>query len=101
MRSLREVRELARLKDFKLRAGQFDGAVFLVHQDGSSFTFTGAIATRIDDFYVIFTEHHGYFVYPNDELRVIRIYGDIDHTKVDLLGPDSPDMPQDDDDDLP
>lgn len=84
---MKEVREKAANMNAELRADdpRLHGAVVARHQDGAFLFFEGAFFVTIPgpgvvtinsrtmeyaDWCVIFTEHHGFHVYPWDEVRV-------------------------------
>lgn len=57
-----------------LDAGSFSGAVQVVHQDGSVMFFNYAFAEQFEKWWLVFTEHCGYYAFYNDDLEFIRSY---------------------------
>jgi hypothetical protein len=45
--------------------------VYLSHDDGSSFFWQNAFVTRFRGYVIVFTEHHGFHVYDNDDVVIV------------------------------
>ncbi len=45
-------------------------AVQIIHEEGTIAFFMYAFALKMDDYIAIFTEHHGYMVYHDDDVLV-------------------------------
>ena len=52
-------------------------AVRIVHFDGTTLFFESAFYFKYYNYYLIFTEHHGRFVYDDDDVVQVRAYMDI------------------------
>lgn len=59
-------------KSLKATDKRLQGYVHLVHQDGSTFYWASAFLLTTGDFWVIFTEHHGFHVYHKDDVLLVR-----------------------------
>ena len=57
-----------------LDAGSFNGTVQIVHQDGSVLFFNCAFAEQFEQWWLVFTEHCGYYAFYNNDLEFIRLY---------------------------
>jgi len=60
----------AKKRDEKLRADdpRLRGYTVLQHEDGSHFCWDSAFAVRWRGYLMVFTEHHGYHVYDNNDV---------------------------------
>jgi hypothetical protein len=58
-----------------LDAGSFNGAIQVVHQDGSTMFFNYAFAEEFEKWWLVFTEHCGHHAFYTDDLSFIRCYG--------------------------
>ncbi len=69
----RGVEAWRKAQDAKLRADdpRLRGALQVIHEEGSTMFLMYAFAVRVDDWIVIFTEHHGSFVYGVDEVNCL------------------------------
>lgn len=47
-------------------------AVHIVHEEGTNLFFESANAEQVDSWWLVYTEHHGVFVYGDDEVLVYR-----------------------------
>lgn len=66
--------EKAKSIDVELRADDKrlnKGCVFLIHDDGSTFCWNSAFVKRWNDYVMVFTEHHGFHVYDNDDVEFV------------------------------
>ncbi len=61
--SYQECLSWAEEHDKGLHAGDFCGAAFVAHRDGSTFFINNAFLVIKDKFVVLFSEHHRYFVF--------------------------------------
>jgi hypothetical protein len=64
----------AKKRDEKLRANDPRlniGGVYLSHDDGSSFFWQSAFIQRWRGYVMVFTEHHGFRVYDNDDVVTV------------------------------
>ena len=59
--------------DKKLRADdpRFRNSITVYHEEGTMMHFEWAFAIKFERWYVIFTEHHGYHIYDEDDVQVI------------------------------
>jgi len=55
-------------KDKDLQCGDFNGAVNVIHQDGSTFHFNYAISEYYDRYLIVFTEHNRFHIFYKDDL---------------------------------
>jgi hypothetical protein len=46
-------------------------AVTIIHEEGTILHFEWAFAIKLKDWYVVFTEHHRYYIYHEDDVDVI------------------------------
>ena len=70
----------AQAADVMLRADneRFNHCVSLAHEDGSFFLLDGAFFDEVDGaWYYVFTEHHGVFVFPKEDVLLIKEYSHI------------------------
>jgi hypothetical protein len=51
---------------------RFERAVKVIHVEGTNLLFMHAFAVRWHDWYLIFTEHHRFFVYHEDDVEIIQ-----------------------------
>lgn len=66
--------EKAKAIDEKLLASDFQYTCISVeHNDGSRFFFTHSIAQKDEYWWMIFTEHHGFHIY-HEEDCVVRVF---------------------------
>ena len=63
---IRELNELIRADDPRLR-----NSVTVIHEEGTVMHFEWAFAIKFRNWYVIFTEHHRYHIYDEDDVQVI------------------------------
>jgi len=71
---IKRIRERVKEYDAKLRATdpRLRRSVQVIHEEGTTMHFEWAFAVKVDNYYVIFTEHHETFVYFDDEVEVIQ-----------------------------
>ena len=71
--TMHEIYGLAKIINSKLRADSagFNNSVTLLHEDGTVLALRDAFALRHGDHYMVFTEHHGFFVYHVNDLAHI------------------------------
>jgi hypothetical protein len=69
---IKTVDELAKAYDDKLRADdpRFLNGVMVIHEEGTVLYFEWAFAMKIQNWYVIFTEHHRWHVYDEEDVQV-------------------------------
>jgi hypothetical protein len=67
----RQIGKWAKDYNAKLRADdpRFRGAVHLAHEEGTAFFLMYAFIVQVDEWFVVFTEHHGHMVYGTDEIE--------------------------------
>lgn len=67
-----QVREIAKKYDESLQATdeRFNRNVVLLHHDGTYMRIMRAFLMMHEIWLVVFTEHHGFFVYHTDDLRL-------------------------------
>jgi hypothetical protein len=73
--TIKEAKELASIIDKSLLSidERFKGAVKIICEDeGSVMFFDYAFAEKYEDWWFIFTEHHNFFVYPVEDIRISR-----------------------------
>lgn len=63
---IRELNQLIRADDPRLR-----NSVTVIHEEGTVMHFEWAFAIKFRNWYVIFTEHHRYHIYDEDDVQVI------------------------------
>jgi hypothetical protein len=70
--SIKIVDELAKAYDTKLRADdpRFRNAVMVIHEDGTVLHFEWAFVLKLQNWYVIFTEHHRWHIYSENDVQV-------------------------------
>ena len=75
-----EAKQKALELDKQLRAddSRFSGSVLLAHQDGSIMFWEYAFCERHDEWWFVFTEHHGNHVYHHEDLERIKEYQHMD-----------------------
>jgi len=73
---MKKAHERARLMDLGLTAYDFESnrRVAFRHQDDSYIDFTHAFYLEEDNWYFIYTEHHGFYVYHKEDIKLIRTY---------------------------
>ena len=71
-KQLKEEYEKARAIDAKLRADdpRLNGAVSIIHEEGTVLFYESSFAERHGDWWYIFPEHHVFLVYPEDEVQI-------------------------------
>ena len=70
MQRRRKVKEHARRIDNDLQCGRdFNGTTTIKHNDGSVLIFEFAKLDEVDDFIVVYTEHHGFHVYDKEDVN--------------------------------
>lgn len=72
---MKKIYDIAKEIDTKLKADAdiFDGAVLVLHDDASTLLFQNAGVCIIEnDWFVVFTEHHGFHVYHNEDAKWIQ-----------------------------
>lgn len=71
---LRAVERVAEAYDAKLRADdpRFRRCVWIDHGDGSKLFFRYAFALRHDTYWLVFTEHHEWWVYDSEDADVTQ-----------------------------
>lgn len=47
-------------------------AVHIVHEEGTNLFFESANAERVENYYFVYTEHHGIFIYDVDEINICK-----------------------------
>ena len=64
------IHEYANAKNLELTCdnGTFNGKVCIKHNDGTILKLRYAFTEEGDDYIIAFTEHHGFFIYPKDEI---------------------------------
>jgi hypothetical protein len=69
---IKAVDELAKAYDIKLRSDdpRFRNGVMVIHEEGTVLYFEWAFAIKLQNWYVIFTEHHRWHVYDEDDVKV-------------------------------
>lgn len=73
----KEINSNLKATDPRLRRG-----VQVIHEEGTTLFFMYAFALRIGEYIAVFTEHHGYMVYHDDDVSVRQfkpIYEEIDN----------------------
>lgn len=68
--NIHEAQDLARGYDTTLTADKFKGIVVVAHRDRSLFTYVRAFVHRHEEFYFVFTEHHGPHVYHHEDVKI-------------------------------
>lgn len=65
-----EIEKLVKEYDDKLLATdpRFMRTVFLSHTDGSTFKWVRAFVVKKDDWIIVFSEHHGYHIFEQDDI---------------------------------
>jgi hypothetical protein len=63
---IRKLNQLIRADDPRLR-----NSVTVIHEEGTVMHFEWAFAIKFRNWYVIFTEHHRYHIYDEDDVDVI------------------------------
>lgn len=65
-----EIETWASKYDAKLRANdpRLRGAVHLVHEEGTTFFLMYTFIVQVGDWLAVFSEHHGYKIYAEDEV---------------------------------
>ena len=51
---------------------RLSGAVKIIHEEGSLLFLDGAFSEECGDWYFIFSEHHGFFVYNKDDVNIFN-----------------------------
>jgi len=71
---IKQVRARVKEYDAKLRADdpRFRRSVQVIHEEGTTMYFEWAFVVKVDNFYVIFAEHHEMLIYSDDEVQVIQ-----------------------------
>lgn len=49
---------------------RFRNSVKINHEEGTMLFFDGAFSEKYDDYYFVFTEHHGFYVYHEDDVSI-------------------------------
>jgi hypothetical protein len=82
----REIEKLVKEYDDKLLATdpRFQRTVFLAHEDGSSFKWVHAFVMRKGTWIIVFTEHHGYHIYDQDDIYDVGQFHNQVHAIEDL-----------------
>lgn len=75
---MREAYKVAEERDKKLKANDFGaGYTRVMHEDGSEFLFAYSFVEKWQNpktlswWYFVFTEHHAFHVYPNDDVKIM------------------------------
>lgn len=73
---LREAKKKAQEIEDTLTATDFQWQhrVYMEHDDGTVLDFNYAFLREEDDWYYIFTEHHGFFVFHKDDVVYYKAY---------------------------
>lgn len=89
---IRAIDELAKAYDIRLRADdpRFRNGVMVMHEEGTVLYFEWAFAIKLHNWYVIFTEHHRWHVYDEDDVQIF-----MRGPRVEIPVLDSLDVPQD------
>ena len=71
---IRRIRERIKSYDEALKATdpRFNRSVTILHEEGSLMHYECSFVESIDDYYVIFTEHHGTHIYNKNDAKVIQ-----------------------------
>lgn len=69
---VKAVEALAREYDSHLRAddSRFHNSVMILHSEGTVLYFENAFAVRVENWHCVFTEHHRFYVYEDDDANV-------------------------------
>ena len=79
---MQEVHDWAKEYDSKLRAddSRLARAVTIIHEEGTVLHFRSAFVLKRRsygiDWYCVFTEHHSFYVYAADDVKVIQFSGE-------------------------
>jgi len=74
MITYQEAKDFAAKNNDKLIVKDFiEHSVYMKHSDGSTFKFTNAFGMIKNEWFFIFTEHHGYHIYGIEDLIIINI----------------------------
>ena len=65
-------------KDLRADDPRFRHTVYLVHEEGTSMLWRYAFAVKVEEWYLIFTEHHGTHVYSEQDLSGICQFRDVE-----------------------
>ena len=73
----REVLEKAKEKEKDITCKDLNNIVYLYHFDRTEITYSNATLETIDDangkWFIIYTEHHGFHVYHEEDLQTITV----------------------------
>jgi len=71
---IKQIRERVKEYDAKLRADdpRLRRSVQVIHEEGTTMYFEWAFVVKVENYNIIFTEHHETFVYADDEANVIQ-----------------------------
>jgi len=47
--------------------------VYIIHEEGTTLIYRSAFAVKYDDWYLIFTEHHGNMLHHNSDVKVFGL----------------------------
>lgn len=72
-----EVLEIATKLNAKLLATDsgFNNSVIVLHDEGTVISLENSFATKLEDWYIVFSEHHGFSIYQKDDLFDIIMRG--------------------------